>query len=72
MYYGGMFDTTLIHLPDRVTRKEDLPVGTEFYEKLMEFMAPDDVICSELSLNCQQYKNGDIVRKQSLLCCKKI
>ena len=61
VYYGGMFDTASIHLPDKVTRKEDLSSGTEFNNKLIEFMTSADLVCGELILNSQQYKNGDVV-----------
>ena len=61
MYYGGLFDPAYMHLPDKVTRKEDVPVGTAFYEKLSEFMGPSDIICSELILNSQKYQNGDLL-----------
>ena len=61
VFYGGIFDTYSVHLPDKVTMKIDLPEGTEFYDKLSEFMAPGDLICSEVILNSQQYRNGDII-----------
>ena len=34
VYYSGLFDTASVHLPDKVTKKQDVPPGTEFYEKL--------------------------------------
>ena len=61
MYYVGLFDTASVHLPNKVTRKEDIPVGSVFYEKLSQFMDESDLLCSELVLNSQKYVNGDVL-----------
>lgn len=60
-YYNGMCDTAVVHMPDAVTKKEDLPDGSEMYEKLRVFMREDDVLCSKIVVNCQEFKIGDIV-----------
>ena len=61
VFYGGVFDTDSFHLPEKVTKKEDLPDGTELYGKLKEFMGPSDLLCRKITLNCQQFENGDIL-----------
>ena len=61
MQYVGLFDTASVHLPAKVTRKQDARPGNEFFDKLSEFMGPNDVICEDLVLNSQKFKAGDLV-----------
>ena len=61
VYYSGLFDTASVHLPDKVTKKQDVPKGTEFYEKLCSFMAPNDILCSDIIVRSQKYKIGEVV-----------
>ena len=60
-YYGGMCDTAVIHMPDVVTKREDLPYEPEMYEKLRFFMSRSDVICSDIVIHNQEYKTGDLI-----------
>ena len=60
-FYNGLFDTSSVHLPDKVTRKQDLGAEIEFHEKVSEFMKSSDLLCSEVIVNSQQYKNREVV-----------
>ena len=60
-YYTGIFDTSQIHLPEKVASRDDLPKGCQFYDKLSQFMTEKDILCSEIVWNGHMYKNGNIV-----------
>ena len=56
-----MFDVKSFSIPNHVTRKKDLSADTEYHEKLLDFMGDKDLICSEIVVFGQEYKNGDLV-----------
>ena len=60
-FYHGMFDVKSFSIPNHVTRKKDLSADTEYHEKLLDFMGDKDLICSEIVVFGQEYKNGDLV-----------
>ena len=61
VFYQGMFNFTSYHLPELVQSKKDLKEETEFEKKLKSSMGNDDLICNNIFVHNQTYKNGDIV-----------
>ena len=60
-YYSGFCDTSSVHLPDNVTGKADLQDGSGVIMELRAFMTENDVTCSDIMVNGQQYKLGDLI-----------
>ena len=61
VYYHGMFNFTMYTLPQVVMKKSDLIEETAFNYKLRSFMGNSDLLCSNIVVNNQQYKNGDLI-----------
>ena len=61
VYYNGMFETAEFKLPEKVKMKVEILQDTEFNSSLRQFMGENDFICSEIFLNGQLYRNGDLV-----------
>ena len=61
VFYNGMFNTLKFTLPEIVTHKKDLKDGIPFLSELKAFMSEDSLICSEIFVNNQNYKLGDLL-----------
>ena len=61
VFYRGMFNYSRFSLPKLVFLKNEIKENSTFHSELKTFMGNDDVICSEILVNNQVYKNGDIV-----------
>ena len=59
--YHGMFNVTKYELPQVVVYKCDIKEDSQFHTNLKYFMSDNDFICSTISVNNQDYKNGDLV-----------
>jgi hypothetical protein len=61
VFYHGMFNFAKFSLPQNVMLKKEIVENTAFHSQLKAFMSSDDLICSEILVNNQVYKNNDIV-----------
>ena len=61
VFYNGMFNCSSFSLPKTVTQKKDIMENSPFHTELKSFMSNDSLICNEIFVNNQTYKNGDIV-----------
>ena len=61
VFYRGMFNFSQFSLPETVVFKKDIIENSAFHSNLKNFMGDDDVICSEIFVNNQKYKNGDLL-----------
>ena len=56
-----MFSTSNFVFPLEVTAKQDMQVNDEFTQRLSMVMDSDDFLTTDITVNGQQYSNGDIV-----------
>ena len=61
VYYNGMFNVTLFKLPEVMFYKRDIKDNTDFHNKLKNFMGDSDMICNNIFVNNQEYKNDDLI-----------
>ena len=61
VFYHGMFNFSIFSLPKKVLNKSDITNNDPFHAKLKSFMSNDDLICNEIFVHNQSYRNGDIV-----------
>ena len=61
IYYRGMFNFEPYTLPNVVLKKTDIVEDSEFYSKLKTFMGDSDLFFSDIFINNQVYKNGDLI-----------
>ena len=61
VFYRGMFSFSKYSSPKNVVLKKNIVENTSFHSDLKTFMGNDDLICSEIVVNNQVYKNDDIV-----------
>ena len=61
VFYHGMFNFLPYSLPENVMRKIDIVEESSFFTNLKSFMGDKDLVCNEVTVNSQLYKNGDIV-----------
>ena len=64
-YYTGFCDTSVMHIPDYIMKREDLKTDSELKSKLLSFMGIDDFVCKEIVIHGQQYKSGDVIVTQA-------
>ena len=60
-FYRGMFRTERVILPVKVTLKKDLVESTPMLKDLRRFMADDDLLVNEVSVDGQNYCTGDLL-----------
>ena len=56
-----MFTSSEFKLPHKLQYKKDLSEDSEFNMTLRSFMDEEDMICSEITVRDQKYKNGDLI-----------
>jgi hypothetical protein len=56
-----MFNCTKFTLPKLVVLKNEIKENSGFHLELKSFMGQKDIICSEIVVNNQVYRNGDIL-----------
>ena len=61
VYYNGMFNVSAFVLPEIVQKKGEISGDSDFNKNLKTFMGTDDLIFSEVIVNDQTYKVGDII-----------
>ena len=61
VFYNGMFNVSRFSLPEAVTLKDDIKDDSTFHNELKAFMSNDSLISSEIFVNNQTYKNGDLL-----------
>ena len=61
VYYRGMFNFVSYELPKIVLHKQEITDESDFHQNLKCFMSENDLICSSIIVNNQQYKNSDII-----------
>jgi hypothetical protein len=61
VFYRGMFNYERFSLPGPVTVKHDIKDTSQFNTELKAFMNNSGVICNEVFVNNQVYKNGDLL-----------
>ena len=61
VFYNGMFNFSKFSLPEAVTIKNDLNNSVPLFTELKAFMNSNSLICSEIFVNNQSYKNGDLL-----------
>ena len=61
VFYHGMFNFSLYELPENVIPKHEIKDDSEFNSSLKCSMGESDVICDNIHVNNQLYKNGDLI-----------
>ena len=61
IFYKGMFNYEKFSLHGPVTMKKDIKDTTKFNTDLKAFMSNDGLICSEVFVNNQTYRIGDLL-----------
>ena len=61
IYYNGMFDTTLMQLPSKVLKKNDVGDELDAIGDVAEFILEKDLLCKEIEYCSRKYKVGDLV-----------
>ena len=56
-----MFNFAQFSLPKKVLLKKDIVEISNFHTELKSFIGSNDLICDEIFVNNQVYKNGDLV-----------
>ena len=59
-YYSGFCDTSVVHMPETVTKKSDLNDDSDVGTELKRFLGENDVLCKEIIFHGQLYKIGDL------------
>lgn len=61
VFYNGMFDSQPFSLPEHVSNRGSLTSQTSFSQELKSFMGEKDLLCDEVVVNNQVYRNGDLI-----------
>ena len=61
VFYRGMFNFQPYELPELVQSKHEIKDDNDFIKKLKSSMGDNDVVCSKVLVNQQNYTNGDLV-----------
>ena len=61
VFYHGMFNFHLYDLPELVQTKREITDDNDFTKKLKCSMGDDDLVCSKIFVNNQNYKSGDLI-----------
>ena len=61
VFYHGMFSTSDLIIPEKVTFKESLKGKTKFDKSILPFMSEGDFLCSVIEYKSQLYKCGQLV-----------
>ena len=62
VYYEGMFQKDDIVIPVGAKKKEDLLFSTNHITKIcFEFMNNDSILCNEVEIKSQSYRNEDVI-----------
>ena len=61
VFYNGMFSISRFVLPKAVTLKNDIKDDSPFHIELKTFVSNESLICTEIFVQNQTYKTGDIL-----------
>ena len=61
VFYHGLFETVDIVMTDPALLGKDIEGGCDYVNSLLQFIRPDDLVCSAIKYRCQDYKTGDIL-----------